>query len=127
MILQTNHLGPFLLTKSLLPLIKKAEQGRIIQVASEAHKMTKNVGLDDFQSEKKYEQWWVYGKSKLANILFTQELQKQLDPTHIKAVCLHPGVIKTEFFGTFVENSPFKKMCLSLFASLVFKSQWEGA
>ncbi len=98
---QINHLGPFLLTQSLLPLIEKAagasgDCSRIINVSSIAHK----AGLKnfwDFKAEKSYKQFDVYGRSKLANILYAKALATRLDPAICTANALHPGVIKSAF------------------------------
>ncbi len=92
----TNHLGYFLLTDLLLPALKKAPKARIVNVASAAH--NRNVlDFTDLQNERGYAGMKVYGRSKLANILFTRALAKRLSDTNITVNCLHPGVIASQF------------------------------
>ena len=91
----TNHLGHFLLTNLLLDRIKEAPSARIVNVSSTAHHRG-NIDLDNLNSEKSYTPWKAYGTSKLANILFTRSLAKQLKGTGVTANVLHPGVISTE-------------------------------
>lgn len=94
-----NHLAPFLLTNLLLDRLKASAQGntasRIVTVASMAHKGAK---LDPTTMAKPTD--WsplsAYGRSKLANILFTRALARRLDPTTVTVACLHPGVIATD-------------------------------
>jgi NAD(P)-dependent dehydrogenase (short-subunit alcohol dehydrogenase family) len=83
----TNHLGHFLLTNLLLDRIKEAPSK-----ASERGKLD----LSDLNSEKSYSEWYAYGASKLANVLFTRSLAKRLQGTRVTANVLHPGVIVTE-------------------------------
>jgi len=93
----TNHFGHFYLTNLLLPLIKKAAPGaRIVNVSSLAHKKA-NIYWDDINWEKNaYDPQKAYGQSKLANILFTQELAVRLEGSGVNVYSLHPGVIATE-------------------------------
>lgn len=92
-----NHLGYFLLTLELLPLLRAAPAARIVNVASDAHSAAK-LDLDDLNWEKRsYSSFPVYGTSKLCNILFTRELARRLEGTSITANSLHPGVVRTGF------------------------------
>ncbi|WIA11936.1 hypothetical protein OEZ85_012018 [Tetradesmus obliquus] len=95
--LGVNHLGHFLWTNTLLPLLKQNPNPvRIVNVASTAHMFGK-MDFDDLQSRNNYDRWRAYGQSKLANILFTYELARKLQPSSsITANCLHPGVVRTE-------------------------------
>ncbi len=94
----TNHLGPFLLTNLLLERIMASSPARIVNVASTAHSAArKGIPFDDLQSEKKYATMRVYGQSKLANILFTQELARRLKGTGVTANSLHPGTVRTGY------------------------------
>jgi NAD(P)-dependent dehydrogenase (short-subunit alcohol dehydrogenase family) len=75
----TNHIGHFLLTCLLLNSLKNTPQSRIINVSSLAHKNSMDgkagfIKFDDLQYEKGYNPSWVYSQSKLANVLFTNEL-----------------------------------------------------
>lgn len=92
----TNHLGPFLLTNLLLDPLRKGHEPRIVHVSSEAHRFAR-FQPDDLVAPKKYSSIVVYGNSKLANILFSNELARRLAPGGITSNSLHPGVIKTNF------------------------------
>ena len=85
----TNHLGHFALTNLLLPQIRD----RAVTIASGAHRMGK-INLDDLNWEnRRYDRWRAYGQSKLANLLFTLELQRRLGEagSDVIAVAAHPG------------------------------------
>jgi NAD(P)-dependent dehydrogenase (short-subunit alcohol dehydrogenase family) len=94
--LAVNHLAPFLLTNLLLDLLKKSAPSRIVTVSSEAERWGK-MDLDDLQSKRRYRAFPVYGKSKLANIMFTYELAERLEGTGVVANCVHPGGVNTNF------------------------------
>jgi NAD(P)-dependent dehydrogenase (short-subunit alcohol dehydrogenase family) len=95
----TNHLGHFALTNLLLPQVT----GRVVTVSSTAHR-TGTIDFDDLNWERKpYKAWAAYSQSKLANLLFTYELQRRLaDGGTTIAVAAHPGLAKTEL----TRNSP---------------------
>jgi NAD(P)-dependent dehydrogenase (short-subunit alcohol dehydrogenase family) len=96
MTMAINHLAPFVLTRELLPLIEQT-QGRIITTSSGAH-MFGSFNWDDWMDEKStYSSFKVYGKSKLANILFTRELAHRVAAKNVTAHCFHPGMVSTEF------------------------------
>ncbi|MBT3457978.1 MAG: SDR family NAD(P)-dependent oxidoreductase, partial [Halieaceae bacterium] len=77
--LAVNHFAPFLLTGLLLPAILNAAPGaRIVNVASGAHSFVKGMGFDDIQLQQSYKMFEAYGRSKLANILFTRTLSQRL-------------------------------------------------
>jgi NAD(P)-dependent dehydrogenase (short-subunit alcohol dehydrogenase family) len=90
--LGTNHLGHFALTGLLLPLIKKTPRARIVTVSSNLHK-TGVMNFDDLMGAVKYKPWAAYGQSKLANLLFTSELQRRLVAAKVDAIAVaaHPG------------------------------------
>jgi retinol dehydrogenase 12 len=92
----TNHLGHFLLTNLLLDVMKASAPSRIINLTSSAHYGTE-IDFEDLQGEKKYGGYHAYSQSKLANVLFTHQLAKQLEGTGITANSLHPGVVRTGF------------------------------
>src|SRR5215213_6102319 len=94
--LAINHLAPFLLTNLLLDLLKRSAPSRIVTVSSDAHRWGK-MDLDDLQSRKRYRAFPVYGKTKLANIMFTYELAERLEGTGVTANCMHPGGVNTNF------------------------------
>jgi NAD(P)-dependent dehydrogenase (short-subunit alcohol dehydrogenase family) len=91
----TNHLGHFLLTSLLMPLLQKG-QARIINVSSEGYKWGKPQ-FDDLQWEQSYSAIKAYGMSKLFNIYFAQSLAEKYADKGILAFSLHPGAVKTSF------------------------------
>ena len=91
-----NHLGYFLMTKKLLPLVEKSDYKRIVNVSSSAHYGI-DFEFDNMNGEKKYSGFDTYKKSKLANVMFTYELAKRIENKGITANCLHPGFVSTNF------------------------------
>lgn len=83
-----NYLSHFLLTHQLLPLLKKANGARIVNVSSAGQE---TIDFDDVMLENQYGAWRAYNQSKLALAMFTIELAEQLDDENITANCLHPG------------------------------------
>jgi NAD(P)-dependent dehydrogenase (short-subunit alcohol dehydrogenase family) len=93
-----NHLGPFLLTRLLTDRLQASAPSRIVNVASIAHRFVRGgMGFDDLQSERRYRGMQVYGRSKLANVLFTHELARRLAGTGVTANSLHPGMVATGY------------------------------
>ncbi len=92
----TNHLGHFALTGLLLDRLLATDGARVVNVASGAHRMGK-IRFDDLQWKNGYRKWMAYGQSKLANLLFTSELQRKVDAAGKKllAVACHPGYAAT--------------------------------
>lgn len=92
----TNHLGHFLLTSLLFPALAKAPGARVVNVASIAHKSGR-IHFEDLQSERDYGGFTAYAQSKLANLLFTLELQKRATAAGLDllAVAAHPGFSAT--------------------------------
>lgn len=89
-----NHLAPYLLTRLLLDRIVASAPARIVNVASDAHTFGP-MEPDDYMSTRGFRPLKVYGRSKLANILFTVELARRLEGTGVTANCLHPGFVST--------------------------------
>jgi NAD(P)-dependent dehydrogenase (short-subunit alcohol dehydrogenase family) len=98
--LGTNHLGHMALTLRLLPtLVRTARESRttrVVTVSSGAHRIGR-IDLDDLMGEKRYQPWRAYGQSKLANLLFTAELQRRLTTADlpVAAYAAHPGYAST--------------------------------
>jgi NAD(P)-dependent dehydrogenase (short-subunit alcohol dehydrogenase family) len=94
--LGTNHLGHFALTMLLMPALMAIPRSRVVTVSSQAHRMGK-MNFDDLNATKSYGAWRAYGQSKLANLLFTDELQRRLDRLGVPMLALsaHPGFAAT--------------------------------
>jgi NAD(P)-dependent dehydrogenase (short-subunit alcohol dehydrogenase family) len=92
----TNHLGHYLLIRSLQAQIEAARSARVVIVSSAAHVQAPAAGIefDNLSGERDYRPWRAYGQSKLANILFAKTLATRL-PSGRTANALHPGVIAT--------------------------------
>ena len=95
--LGTNHLGHFALTGLLLPALAAVPNSRVVTVSSQAHRAGR-IDFDDPMGSRRYGRWKAYGQSKLANLLFTSELQRRLDRTgsSIRAMAAHPGFAATD-------------------------------
>ena len=91
-----NHMAYFVLTNRLRDRLVASAPARIVSVSSDAHR-GKTLDFDDLQSTRGYRGFSVYGRSKLANILFTRELARRLAGTGVTANCLHPGFVATRF------------------------------
>jgi len=98
-----NHLGHFVLTNRLLPLIRNAAaQGppgatRIVNVSSSAHEHTPGLNWDDLQMFQNFVPIRAYCNAKLANVLFTRSLARRLEGSGIVAHAMHPGSVDTNF------------------------------
>lgn len=93
--LGVNHLGPFLFTCLLLPSLERAVQGRIVMVASGAYKFGARQ-FPDPEADIHFSAMTAYGRSKLANILFTEALAKKIERTKVTINALHPGAVSTD-------------------------------
>jgi NAD(P)-dependent dehydrogenase (short-subunit alcohol dehydrogenase family) len=91
-----NHMAYFVLTDALRDKLIASAPARIVSTSSDAHRGMR-LDFNDLQSAKSYSGFRVYGRSKLANILFTRELARRLARTGVTANCLHPGVVATRF------------------------------
>ncbi len=95
----TNHLAYFLLANLLLPELKKGTKPRIVNVASAAHARGGPLDFENLNAEKSFSPWVQYGRSKAANILFTKELARRVQPDGITVNCLHPGFVASDFLS----------------------------
>ena len=93
-----NHLGHFLLTHLLLPILKQTPGARILNVSSNAYFQGK-IDLNDLHLKKKYKGTKAYNSSKLAIVLFTQELAEHLKDTDVAVNALHPGHAATNIWN----------------------------
>ncbi|MFO7656100.1 MAG: oxidoreductase [Bacteroidales bacterium] len=95
-----NHLGHYALTGLLLDLIKKTPQSRVVTQSSIAHRTFGDIYFNDLNFEKRYNKFMAYAQSKLANLLFTYELDRRFKENKIDAIATvaHPGVTITNLF-----------------------------
>ena len=117
----TNHLGHFAFTGLLLDRVLAAPRSRIVTVSSPGHRFPRRgIRFDDLQWERSYRPLDAYGQSKLANLMFTYELQRRLKDTNTIAVAAHPGGSRTEM----VSNAP---ALVRLIGVVLFQSAEMGA
>jgi len=124
----TNHLGHFALTGLLLDLIQKTPNSRVVNVSSMAHKQG-DMNFDNFLYEngKGYSPMKAYGRSKLANLLFTYELQRFFEKNKINSISVaaHPGVSQTNL-ARHLEDKLYFKILYPLF-KLITQDAAKGA
>jgi len=124
----TNHLGHFLLTSLLLPVLQKSAPARVINVSSFCYRMGE-IDFENLNSEKSYNPWKVYSTSKLANILHAEEFNRRYKDVGITANSLHPGAVRTELKRHLYKNWMFWVISplFKLITLVAAKSPWEGA
>ena len=128
----TNHFGHFALTGQLLDLLLATPGSRIVNTSSLAHTWTRAMDLTDPNFERKgYWKWDAYGKSKLANLLFTYELQRRLakSGTKLITVAAHPGYAATnlQLAGPEMAKSAFNKVMMVAANKIFAQSAAQGA
>jgi NAD(P)-dependent dehydrogenase (short-subunit alcohol dehydrogenase family) len=121
----TNHLGHFALTGLLLDRLLPVPGSRVVTVSSVGHRIRAAIHFDDLQWERSYGRIAAYGQSKLANLMFTYELQRRLTAHGTTAaVAAHPGVSNTEL----ARNSPaLLRLPLTWLGPLITQSASMGA
>ena len=92
----TNHLGHFLLTNLLTPLLVAAAPSRVVNLSSGGHRSSDIIWDDPNYERRDYDKFEAYGQSKTANILFTVELDRRLRDRGVRSYAVHPGMIATE-------------------------------
>lgn len=110
-----NFLGHFLLNRLLLPTLMDAPAPRVVQVASVAHRQGR-IEFEDLQYQRRYHAWNAYRQSKLAMLIFAQELQRRSDAGGwgLLSVAAHPGIAATEI----VANGPGNKSVLAVLMNI---------
>ena len=102
-----THMGHFLLTHKLMPLLKRSDDPRLIVTSSVAHWVGNILDFNETIANPPrgdrflLKQFLLYGRSKLANILFVNGLEKHLKDSNVKVFSFHPGGVKTEFYRQF--------------------------
>ena len=96
----TNHFGPFLLTGLLLDQLVASGGGRVVTLSSQMHRLARSAPLGDPRARRRYSRWRVYSQTKLANLLFTLELDRRLrrPGLPVTALAAHPGLAGTHLF-----------------------------
>ena len=124
----TNHLGHFALTGLLMPQLLAAGAPRVVTVASLAHRNGK-IDFDNLQSERNYEPWDAYGESKLANILFANELNRRAVAagSRLMSLPVHPGVSVTNLIANGPGVNGLKVKILTLLAPVLMQPDAAGA
>jgi NAD(P)-dependent dehydrogenase (short-subunit alcohol dehydrogenase family) len=122
----TNHLGHFALTGRLLDNLLQVDGSRVVTISSQGHRARAAIDFEDLHSERSYDRMAAYGRSKLANLLFTYELQRRLASSGAAtiAVAAHPGGSRTEL----ARNSPaWIKVAFAVLGPVAFQSAEMGA
>ncbi len=126
----TNHLGHFALTAHLMPLLEKGPASRIVTLTSNAHRFGR-IDFDDPQHVRRYAAWLAYGQSKLANLLFSLELQRRLTQHSCRtiSVAAHPGYAATDLqlVGPRMRRSQIMEWFMKLANRLFAQSVESGA
>ena len=128
----TNHFGPFLLTGLLLPLLVGSEGARVVTVSSLMHKAARTPPLDDPRRQPgRYQRWPVYSETKLANLLFTYELDRRCREAGLPVIALaaHPGFAGTHLAanGQYGRASGGRASILDAAIKVVAQSAHSGA
>ena len=124
----TNHLSHFALSGLLLPVLRSAEAPRVVNVSSLAHRGGK-IDFDNLQAERKYRSWPAYQQSKLANLLFTFELQRRSDAGGwgLMSNAAHPGYARTDLIPNGPGTGGLKGAGAKLVGSFMSHSAAAGA
>ena len=119
-----NHLGPFALTGLLLPLLMATDDARVVNTSSVAHRGG-NIHFSDINAERGYNRARRYGQSKLANLLYSMELQRRLEAagSSVISVGCHPGIADTEL----ARHMPGLSRLTAPLVSRFFNNSLEGA
>ena len=125
-----NILGHFVLTQKLLPCLESAESARVVNVASIAHRRGE-LKFHDLQWEQNYNPRQSYAQSKLANLMFSLELERRLRNSNssVSSIACHPGVANTRLFTT-GDYGLCERLVREIVSSLigwVLNSQWQGS
>ncbi|MGI9292590.1 MAG: SDR family NAD(P)-dependent oxidoreductase [Pseudomonadales bacterium] len=122
-----NHLGHFVLVNQLLPLMQRATAGRVVHVGSRAgyrRVLPEGIDFDNLRGEKSFDASAAYGRSKLANALFSHELSKRLANSAATSNVIHPGLVKTNIART---APGFMRGAFNLLGGLIAKTPEQGA
>jgi len=122
-----NFLGHFVLVNHMLPLLKRAESARIVHVGSRSAYLRapqEGIDFDNLRGEKEFDSQQAYGRSKLANALFSLELAKRLAGSGVTSNVIHPGLVKTNIART---APGYIRTAFELFGGIIAKTPAQGA
>jgi NAD(P)-dependent dehydrogenase (short-subunit alcohol dehydrogenase family) len=119
-----NHLAHFLLTNELKDLLADTGAARVVNVSSSMHVRPKSLNWDDLMFEERWKGFWVYGHSKLANVLFSNELARRWKHLGITSNALNPGNVRSRITRN---NVLLNALHRSPFARLLIMSEAHGA
>lgn len=124
----TNHLGHFALTAQLLPLLRQGQAPRVVTVSSFANR-TGSISFDDLQSERGYKPMVAYGQSKLANLLFSFELQRRSDAAGwgLTSIAAHPGLARTDLIPNNLRRTSPLGLLRTFMGPILFQPAAQGA
>ncbi len=126
-IFAVNHLGHFILVNRLMPILKKAEECRIVHVSSKSAYMQApeaGIDFDNLRGEGIFDYWEAYGRSKLANALFSIELAARFEDSNVTSNALHPGLVQTNI----ARNAPIMlRKAFDWFGEYIAKTVEQGA
>ncbi|HEV2138105.1 MAG TPA: SDR family oxidoreductase [Nitrososphaerales archaeon] len=120
---ETNYLGPFLLTRLLVPYLEAGERSRIINVTAPS---TTRPNLDDLQGERKFSALGAFGASKAANLLFTYALARRLEGRGVTVNAYHPGIVRTNLNRSAPAPVRFISSVINAFAGKTPEKASEG-
>ena len=119
-----NHLAHFLLTNDLKDLLEAGAPSRVVNVSSSMHARPKSLNWDDLMFEKGWRGFWVYGHSKLANVLFSNELARRWKDLGVTSNALNPGNVRSRITRN---NAFLNSLHRSPIARMLIMSEAEGA
>lgn len=122
--LAVNHLAHFVLTNQLKGLLVAGAPARVVNVSSSMHVRPRSMHWDDLMFEKYWTGFWVYGHSKLANVLFSNELARRWKDTGVTSNALNPGNVRSRITRN---NTMLNLLHQSPFARLVIMTEEDGA
>lgn len=126
-IFTVNFLGHFVLTNHFLPLMQAKQTGRVVHVSSRSgYRQAPAVGIDfdNLRGEKAFDAGEAYGRSKLANALFSIELAERLQGSGLSSNAIHPGLVQTNIART---APTLMRSAFELFGGVIAKSPAQGA
>jgi len=124
----TNYLGHFALTAQLLGLLRKGRSPRVVTVSALAAR-DGEIKFEDLQAQRGYRPWSVYCQSKLANLMFSLELQRRSDAASwgLASMAAHPGICRTDLVSNGFGRNSVGSILMKLMGPMVFQSAAQGA